>query len=256
MITGASSGIGLAAARLFRDKGDKVYSISRRVCPEDGIISIQCDITDEDAVNSAICRIINDCHKIDVLICNAGFGISGTVEFTEIADAKKQFDVNFWGVVRCIRAALPQMRKQKSGRIIITSSVAGAIAIPFQSYYSATKASLNSLVLATNNEVRDYGIKLCAVMPGDIKTGFTVARNKLSAGEENYTALKKSVASMERDEQNGMSPICIAKKMYSLSTNGNPKPLSSVGIKYQACCLLIKLLPIRIANWIVGKMYA
>lgn len=256
VITGASSGIGLSAAKLFRGKGDKVYCLSRRPCPETEVISIPCDITDEEAVNSTIERIIDECGRIDVFICNAGFGISGAVEFTEIADAKRQFDVNFWGAMRCIRAVLPHMRKRRFGRIIVTSSVAGAISIPFQAYYSATKASLNSIVLAVNNEVHSYGIKLCAIMPGDIKTGFTAARDKFFTGEESYASLKKSVASMEHDEQNGMQPSSIAKKMYSLSTKRNPKPLSSVGIKYQACCLLIKLLPARTANWIVGKMYA
>ncbi len=256
VITGASSGIGLSAARLFRKKGDKVYCLSRRTCPENGIISIPCDITDEAQIRSAFDSIIADCGRIDVLICNAGFGISGAVEFTEIADAQRQFDVNFWGAMRCLRAVLPHMREQRFGRIIITSSVAGAISIPFQAYYSATKASLNSLVLAVNNEVRSYGIKLCAVMPGDIKTGFTAARDKISGGENSYVSLKKSVAAMEHDEQNGMSPECIARKMYALSIERSPKPLSSVGFKYQACCLLIKLLPARTANWIVGKMYA
>ena len=256
VITGASSGIGLAAAKLFSEKGDKVYCFSRRPCPENGVISISCDITDEASVNNAVEKVVSEAGRIDVFICNAGYGISGAVEFTDIETAKKQFDVNFWGAMRCIRAVLPYMRKNSAGHIIVTSSVAGAIGIPFQAYYSATKASLNSIVLAVGNEVRSYGIKLCAVMPGDIKTGFTSARNKINEGAESYSSLAKSVASMEHDEQNGMPPIAIAKKFYSLSVKKNPKPLCSVGLMYKACCMLINLLPCRLANWIVGKMYA
>lgn len=256
IITGASSGIGLAACRLFLEKGDKVYGMSRRPCPEEKVISISADITDEGAVRSAIDGVFEKEGRIDVLVCNAGFGISGAVEFTEASEAKRQFDVNFFGTDACIRAALPHMREQHSGTIIVTSSVAGVLSIPFQAYYSATKAALNSLVLATANEVRPFGVKVCAVMPGDIKTGFTEARAKESNGEEIYTALKKSVATMEHDEQSGMAPKAIAEKMYSLSKQKHPKPLSTVGFMYKFFCFLGKILPIRLVNWIVGKMYA
>lgn len=256
VITGASNGIGLAAAQLFQTKGDKVYCLSRTPCPDSRVVSIPCDITiDEDVLHAVQCIVKNEA-KIDVLICNAGFGISGAVEFTDIDLAKKQFDVNFFGNMNVMRHVLPIMRRQHSGHIIVTSSVAGMLSIPFQAYYSASKAALNSLVLATANEVRNAGIKVAAILPGDIQTGFTAARTKLEEGEESYTSLKKSVASMERDEQNGMPPIAIAKAMYRVSTRKSPKPLSSVGIKYKACCFLGKVLPSRLSNWIVGKMYS
>ena len=256
VITGASNGIGLAAAQLFRSRGDKVYCLSRTPCHDRQIGSLSCDITNEGDIASAIKTIADRENSIDVLICNAGFGISGAVEFTDIELAKKQFDVNFFGNMNVMRHVLPIMRRQHGGHIIVTSSVAGMLSIPFQAYYSASKAALNSLVLATANEVRDTGIKVAAVLPGDIRTGFTAAREKLEAGEESYSSLKKSVASMERDEQNGMPPIAIAKAMYRISTRKSPKPLSSVGIKYKACCFLGKVLPTRLSNWIVGKMYS
>lgn len=256
VITGASSGIGLAAAKLFLDSGDKVYCLSRRSCPIEEVISIPCDITDDYAVHAGIKEIISQSGRIDVLICNAGFGISGSVEFTDVSSAIKQFDVNFFGAVRCIHEVLPYMRARRAGKIIVTSSIAGAIAIPFQAYYSATKAALNSLVLSLGNEVRPFGVKIYAVMPGDIKTGFTAARDKITDGEDCYSAMRRSVETMEHDERTGMMPIAIAKKMYSLSNQKHPKPLSTVGIKYKACCLLIKLLPTRLANLIVGKIYA
>lgn len=256
IVTGASSGIGLATAQLFKARGDIVYGLSRRPCPDSSIMSLTADVTDSDAVKRAIDSVVSKHGRLDVLVCNAGFGISGTVEFTEISDAKRQFDVNVFGTMSCIRVALTHMREKQSGHIIVTSSVAGAIAIPFQAYYSATKAALNSLVMATNNEVRPYGIKLCAVMPGDIKTGFTDARVKLNEETDCYASLQRSVVTMEKDERNGMSPTVIAKKIYSISRRRNPKPLCSVGIVYKACCMLGKLLPCRLTNWIVSKMYA
>lgn len=256
LITGASGGIGLAAAKLFSAKGDRVYGMSRRPCPAAGVESVCADVTDEEAVRAAVDDIVRREGRLDVLICNAGFGISGAVEFTNGEDAKRQFDVNFFGTSNCIRAALPVMRRQHGGMIIVTSSVAGMLSIPFQAYYSASKAALNSLVLAVANEVRPYGINVAAIMPGDIKTGFTAARTKSDAGSGDYAALAKSVATMEHDEQNGMSPEVIARCMYSVSRKRRPKPLRSVGLQYKACCLLGKLLPCRISNWIVGKMYA
>lgn len=256
IITGASSGIGLAAAELFHSRGDIVYGLSRRSCPVDGVISVYADVTDDESVARAVRDIVSRQGRIDVLICNAGCGISGAVEFTETERVMDQFNVNVFGTVRCIRSALPYMRRSGRGTIIITSSVAGAIAIPFQAYYSATKASLNSIALALANELRPHGVKVCAVMPGDIKTGFTDARTKLEQGAEEYPALIKSVAAMERDERKGMSPSAIAKKLYSLSVKRNPKPLSTVGVQYKLCCMLIKLLPCRAANFIVGKLYS
>ena len=256
IITGASSGIGLAACKLFLENGDTVYGVSRRPCPAEGVISLSADITDEAQVKAVIDEVIAREGRLDVMVCNAGFGISGAVEFTEMSEAKRQFDVNFFGTAACIKAALGPMRERKHGTVIVTSSVAGALSIPFQAYYSATKAALNSLVLATANEVRPFGVTVCAVMPGDIKTGFTDARAKESAGETEYKALKKSVETMEHDERSGMPPAAIAKRMYTLSRQKNPKPLSSVGIVYKACCLLGKILPTRLSNWIVGKLYA
>ena len=256
VITGASSGIGLAAARLFLEKGDKVYGVSRRPCPEEGVISLTADVTDEEAVRAVINEVAAREGRIDIIVCNAGFGISGAVEFTDMSEAKRQFDVNFFGTANCIKAALGPMRERKAGTVIVTSSVAGALPIPFQAYYSATKSALNALVLTTANEVRPFGINVCAVLPGDIKTGFTDARAKESAGESEYAALRRSVETMEHDERSGMPPAAIAKRMYALSRKKHTKPLSSVGIQYKACCLLGKLLPTRLSNWIVGKMYA
>ena len=155
VITGASSGIGLAAVKEFLLNGDRVYGLSRRECPEQGSISIPCDVTDEAAVRAAIERIIEVEGRIDVLVCNAGFGISGAVEFTEMSEAKKQFDVNFFGTAACIRAALPHMREKGRGHIIVTSSVAGSIPIPFQAFYSATKSAINGRVDVAAGDVSD-----------------------------------------------------------------------------------------------------
>ena len=256
LITGASSGIGLAAAELFLKNGDSVYALSRRDCPAPGAVSLHADVTDGDAVREAIDEVFRREGRLDVLVLNAGFGISGAVEFTGLSEAKRQLDVNFFGTASCIRHALPHMREQGSGHILIISSVAGAIPIPFQAYYSCSKAALNALVLAAANELRPFNIHVAAVLPGDIKTGFTEAREKNASGASVYAALDGSIKTMEQDERRGMPPSAIAKKLYSLSKKKSPKPLSTVGLKYKLFLALAKLLPVRFTNRIVGMLYA
>ncbi len=257
VISGASSGIGLAAAKLFNAKGYTVYGLNRRL-PSDhqGVSYICADVTQPDSVRNAIESIWQKEHRIDILINNAGFGISGAVEFTGCDDAGKQFEVNFFGMFSCVQAVLPHMREQKHGMIINMSSVAGVIPIPFQAFYSASKAAINSLTLSLANEVRPYGIRVCAIMPGDVRTGFTSAREKTAEGREFYPALTDSVASMEKDEQNGMSPEYVAKIILRIAAKRNPKPLYVAGVSYKFLVLLNKLLPVRLANRIVGRIYA
>ena len=140
----------------------------------------------EETLAAAIQEILKREDHIDVLINNAGFGISGAVEFTKTEDAQHQLDVNFFGMVRMNRQVLPVMRRQCYGRIVNLSSVAGAIPIPFQTYYSASKAAINSYTMALANEVKPFGIQVCCVQPGDIRTGFTAAREKNPEGDDIY----------------------------------------------------------------------
>ena len=143
---------------------------------------------------------------IDVVINNAGFGISGAIEYTDTEEAKKQFDVNFFGMVRVNRAVLPIMHRQGYGRIINMSSVAAPIAIPFQAYYSASKAAVRTYSMELYSEVKPYGIEVCTIMPGDVATGFTAARRKSPAGDDAYGGrISRSVAVMEHDEQTGIT---------------------------------------------------
>ena len=187
VITGGSSGIGLNAARALRDRGLNVYELSRRAeNAEPGVTHLQADVTDETQVNAAVAEILRREGRIDILINNAGFGISGAIEFTPPQEARRQFDVNFFGMVNMNHAVLPVMRQQGGGRIVNMSSVAAPIAIPFQAYYSASKAAVRTYTLALASEVRPFGIEVCVIMPGDIATGFTAARRKSCDGDDVY----------------------------------------------------------------------
>ena len=186
IVTGGTSGIGKAAALALKNDGWTVYELSRRLTGTEGINHITADITDESGVAAAVEQVVSAEGHIDLVVNNAGFGISGAVEFTDTEDAKRLFDTDFFGMVRINRLIIPIMRKQGGGKIINISSVAAPIPIPFQTYYSAAKAAVNSYTMALANEVRPFKIGVCAVQPGDIKTGFTSARQKNTLGDDVY----------------------------------------------------------------------
>jgi len=215
VITGASSGIGSCTANILVKKGCAVYDLSRRdISPINGIHHMRTDVTDDASISDAIDEIIRREGRIDVLLNNAGFGISGAVEFTDTEDAKRLFDVNFFGTVRVTHAVLPHMRKAGKGRVVNISSVAAVAPIPYQTYYSASKSAIMTYTMALANEVSDFGITACAVLPGDIRTGFTGAREKSVSGDDVYCGrISRSVSKMEQDEQGGMAPEKAAMKI-------------------------------------------
>lgn len=255
LITGGSSGIGLATVQLFVLKGWQVFELSRSGHSYSSVTHITCDVTDELSVSQAVSQVMHHTDHIDVVISNAGFGISGPIEFTLVEDAKKQFDVNFFGAMRLVQAVLPILRKQCGGRLLFTSSVAADLSIPYQSFYSASKSALNAMALALANEVRSFGIRVSILMPGDVATGFTDAREKGIAGADVYPGVQSAVSAMERDERGGMPPEQMARCLYRMATCGSMKPIYIGGATYGLFCLLNRLLPKRLVNWIVGKLY-
>ena len=257
VITGGTSGIGKCTAQAMLEKGYTVYELSRRAQGIEGLHHIVADVTDEQTLAAAINEILQREDHIDVVINNAGFGISGAVEFTKTEDAQHQLDVNFFGMVRMNRQVLPIMRKQGYGRIVNLSSVAGAIAIPFQTYYSASKAAINSYTMALANEVKPFGIQVCCVQPGDIRTGFTAAREKNQLGDDIYGGrIARSVAGMERDEQTGMAPEKAGAFIAHVATRKGSKPVNTIGLQYQFFCFLAKVLPAKALNYLVSLIYA
>jgi len=251
VITGASKGIGYATAKAFIEKSWRVINLSRSKCDIMGVWNIECDITDSASVKSAFAQI----DSVDVLFNNAGFGISGAVEFTSKEEIMKQFDLNFAAHCEVTKAALPLLKESK-GKIIFTSSAASIFAIPFQSFYSATKASVEILVCALRNELKPFGVQVSCVRLGDIKTEFTANREKSFLGDDVYGGqIARSVAVMEHDEQNGMDPSTVANVVVRMASALWIPAVKTVGVQYQFLSLLCKLLPMSFVNWAVGKLY-
>ena len=257
IVTGGSGGIGRCTAAALRDAGCTVYELSRREKPADGIVHITADVTDEAQVRAAIDEVISREGRIDILVNNAGFGISGAAELTDTKDSHAQLELNVFGTDNVTREVLPHMRAHGGGRIVCMSSIAGIVPIPFQLWYSVSKAAIIAYVLALQNEVKPFNISVCAIMPGDIASGFTDARKKSGAGDDVYAGrIKRSVDVMEHDERTGMSPEFAGKFVAKYALKKSSRPLVAMGAAYKGAAALVKLLPRQTSNWLVGKIYA
>ena len=258
IITGASSGIGKATAIMFANYGYAVYGVARRNFEIDNVNAVLGDVTSIDDVKRIVDYVVGREGRLDLIVNNAGWGISGSVEFSDAEDVKKLFDVNFMGAVNFNQQVLPVFRKQKQGKIINVSSVGSFIPLPYQAFYSASKAALDCYAKALRAEVKPFGITVTNVLPGDIKTGFTASRKKSERDTQGVYKEReeKSVARMEKDEQNGMSPDKVAKVIYKLSKRKNPPAHKVVGGMYKLIGFLAKILPERFVLWIVSKLYA
>ena len=185
LITGASSGIGYDTALRLAGQGHKVYGAARRVelverLRERGVIPVKMDVTDEISMIDGVNGIIDTEGRIDVLINNAGYGYMGAIENVSIAEAKRQLEVNLFGLARLTQLVLPFMRKQHSGRIINTSSVAGKAVIMFGGWYNVSKYSVEAFSDALRMEVKPFGIDVSIIEPGGIKTDWgIIAANNL-----------------------------------------------------------------------------
>ncbi len=257
VVSGGSSGIGKFVVEALVKKGLKVYEISRRDLKPEGFTHICADVSDEKSINKAIDRIIEKEDRIDILINCAGFGISGALEFTDNKSAKKLLDVNLFGSVNLCRAVIPYMRKAGCGRIVNISSAAYTFPIPFQGWYSVSKAAVTSFSMTLANEVAPFGISVCCVAPGDIKTGFTSARQKDITGNDIYGGkIESAVSKMEKDEQNGLSPKAAGYFTAKIALKAHVKPVYAFNWMYGFLMVLSRILPLKLVNFILGKMYS
>lgn len=260
LLTGGSAGIGQAAAELLISKGCIVYTASRNPNPisHPNLFPVKMDVNNEMQISEVVKTIIEKHGRIDVLICNAGFGIAGAVEDCSTEEIKSQFETNYFGVVKTIQACLPQFRKQEYGKIISISSVAGVVPIPYQLHYSAVKAAILILMKGLHIELQDFGIQCCTILPGDTKTNFT--KSRIFAGRANdssvyYAKMKRAVGKMEQDEQNGKPASFVAQRIVKQVFSNKMKREVVPGIDYAILTVLGKILPVKLVQFIVKKLY-
>jgi NAD(P)-dependent dehydrogenase (short-subunit alcohol dehydrogenase family) len=258
LITGISSGFGLESARLLASKGHKVYGTVRREVEKlDGVNYLFADVTDREAVQRAVDEVITREGRLDAIVCNAGMGVGGPIEFTSPEDARRQIETNFGGAVSLIQAALRPMRTQRSGRIICVSSIGGLMGLPYQAFYSASKFALEGFCEALRLEVRDFGISVTLVNPGDFSTGFTSGRKKVpSEAVEAYPAYAEGMQKIEHDELGGLKPIVVARTIEKILRKRRPAYHYVVATFEQRLSVLLKrILPARLFSRILGAYY-
>ncbi len=259
LITGESSGFGLAMAEAFLRNGDIVCGCARRDFQHQGIFHQMADVTKKDDCQRVIEEIVHRYGRIDILINNAGFGIFGPLEETALEQAKKQIDVILFGGFLMAQAALPYMRESGAGKIFNISSIGGLIPLPYQGFYCAGKAALDTLFSSLRVEVYPYHIQICSIKPGDAKTGFTAQRKleALKPGSVYQQSVAKNLRTITHDEQNGFAPVILAKKVLRLSKRKKLPFSKLIGLKDSLLYRLVfYLIPRRISNYLIYKIYA
>ena len=258
-ITGASSGIGKAIATYLHSKNYKVYGTSRNP----GNLNlpfnmVALDVTKPQTIESAVAEVIKNEGKIDVLINNAGKGITGPIEDTPTDEMRANFNTNFFGVIDVVKAVLPQMREQKSGVVVNITSIAGYMGLPFRGIYSASKGALELVTEALSMEVKNFGIKVINVAPGDFATNIASGRYhtpvfETSAYKEKYA---ENLALMDNHVDGGMDPEVMAKALHQIIENKNPNIHYKVGGFMEKFSVILKrVLPDKVYEKLLMNHY-
>jgi short-subunit dehydrogenase len=263
LITGASSGFGLATATLLQEGGCSVFGTSRN--PSKTTIPskfemLALDVNSDDSVDACVKSLLEKSGgKIDVLVNNAGFVLRGGIEETKLEEARLQLETDFWGCVRMVKAVLPAMRKQGSGKIINIGSLGGVISQPFMGYYSISKFALEGFSEVLRQEVKSLGVWVSIVEPGFFKTNISNAANYTTSKIQDYDGMRERVyAALKRHDDAGQNPILVAKLIMKIIGTEKPKlhyPVGGAG-RYSAGSMLFlkKIVPQSTVESQVRKM--
>ena len=268
LITGASSGIGFETAKLLASQGHIVYGTSRNidrleVVKEFGVKPLELDVGIDESCKKCVDTIISKEGRIDVLINNAGYGSYGPIENVSIEEAKKQFDVNVYGVIKITKLIIPYMRNRKSGRIINISSAGGRVTTYLGGWYHASKYALEALSDSLRMELKEFGIKVSIIEPGRVKSnwGIIAADNLLNAGKNSpYEETCTRVAKIYKDIYGGNSklmtkPEKVAKKISYAVNKKHPKTRYLFGFGARPMVFMHWILPNKAFDFIMKNMY-
>jgi len=243
-ITGGSSGIGKSIGNFLHEKGYIVYGTSRN--PERVTTSVfplvQLDVREEESIIRAIQTVVDKEGRLDILINNAGVGITGPIEEVPTAEIVNNFETNVFGPIAVIKAALPTMRKQSNGLIINITSIAGYMGLPFRGYYSSSKGALELLTESLRMELKPFGIEVTNVAPGDFATNIAAGRYHAPVGEQSpyKEVYKMSLDMMNEHVDDGGDPIEMAQAIYRIIQTPKPKVRYVVGAPMQKFSLFLK----------------
>lgn len=243
-ITGASSGIGKAIGEFLHHKNFKVYGTSRnpeRI--ENSLFPlVKLDVRNVESIQLAVAEILSNEERIDVVINNAGVGITGPLEEIPTDEIKNNFETNLFGPIEVMKAVLPQMRKQKSGLIINITSIAGYMGLPYRSVYSASKGALELITEALSMEVKEFGIRITNVAPGDFATNIAAGRYHapLIKGSDYEKSYGITLKMMDEHVDGGSNPNEMAEAIFKVITAQNPKIHYKVGAFMQKFSIVLK----------------
>lgn len=218
-VTGASSGLGLHTAAALRDAGWNVIAGARsftRPGEKDGIHQLPLDVTDDESADAFCAAALKISPKADALVQCAGMLVLGSCEETSVAEYQRVMNTNFFGMVRMNQRVLPVMRRQKEGRIVLFSSINGLLGIPFQNAYTASKHAIEGYAEGLQMEVKDFGIQVALVEPGDHRSGsekYRLHAAKMSPESPYAAAFRSATEKIRHDETNGSDPDALGRKI-------------------------------------------
>ena len=249
LVTGASSGIGKAAALALVDAGFEVVGTSRHasgVTRADGVTHVDLDVASDESVSTAVGRVIERFGRIDVLVNNAGIGSAGAAEDSSIAQDQSVFDVNVFGLIRMTKAVLPHMRAKGSGRVINISSVLGLIPAPYMAVYAASKHAVEGYSESLDHEVRGHGIRVLLVEPGYTKTAFDANAVRPDTPLPVYAEQRDIFEQLVVEAtKNGDEPGIVAKTIVAAATDPKPKLRYTAGSLAGRVSTLRRFVPAR-----------
>jgi short-subunit dehydrogenase len=260
LITGGSSGIGKSIGEYLHDKGFKVYGTSRnpKKITHSLFPLIALDVREKESIISCVTEIVQKEGQLDVVINNAGVGITGPIEEIPTAEIRNNFETNVFGPIEVMKAVLPQMRIQKSGLIINITSIAGYMGLPYRGIYSASKGALELITEALRMEVRAHGIQITNVAPGDFATNIAAGRYHAPVveGSAYEVSYGNSLKEMNLHVDRGSNPNEMAEAIYAIIQTKSPKVHYKVGAFIQKFSIVLKrILPDNVFEKIVMKHY-
>lgn len=261
LVTGGSSGIGRSIGNYLREHGYKVYGTTRNLSRQSGFRDfelLELDVRQPETIASALRTLMEKEGRLDVLINNAGVGITGPIEETPNEAIHNAFETNFTGPLNMMKAVLPIMREQRSGRIINITSIAGKMGLPYRGVYSATKGALDLATEALRLEVKDFGIQLCTLAPGDFKTNIAAGRfhAPLQPDSPYHRPYGDTLKMIDDHVDQAGDPIQVARKVLDILKDPSPKIHYKVGSFMQRFSVLLKrLLPSKLYERLLRNHY-